>query len=68
MPKLVSDLRLHCDPDCLTQRAVFALGTLSRSLILYLRHAKVETVLRPERASPNAIQLQVGERSPRNRF
>jgi hypothetical protein len=43
--KLVSDTRLHCDPDCSSQPVVFALGSMPTSLIPQLRHAKVETFL-----------------------
>jgi len=41
--KLISDTRLHCDPDYSSQRVVIALDTLSTSLIPQLRHAHVET-------------------------
>jgi len=61
-------MRLHCHPDCSSQRGVLALGALPMSLIPQLRHAKVETFLRPERASPSPSLLQVGEKSSLNRI
>jgi hypothetical protein len=36
---------LHCDPDYWSQRVVFALRALAKSLIPQLRNAKVETFL-----------------------
>ena len=64
--KLIPESRLHCDADCSSQRGVLALGALPTSWIPQLRHAKVETFLRPESASPSPSPLQVGEKSSLN--
>jgi len=65
--KLVSDTRLHCDSDHLSQRVVLALGTMPTSLIPQLRHAKVETFLQTGTCLSDPNPLRVGEKSPLNR-
>ena len=63
MHKLVSDMRLHCDPDYSSQRVVFALGWRLRHQSLSYIMLRLRLFSRPEHASPDPSPSQAEEKS-----
>jgi hypothetical protein len=65
--KLLTDTRLHCDPDHPKPIEGVRSRPIPTLLIPEIHHAKVETFLQPGRATPDPSPLRVGEKSSLNR-